>query len=274
MFSPDGNAKRKMTKEQIKLYLRKIGMDFPILPTIDNLKILQSNHMQHIPFENLDQLAGKITSLAHNDLFDKLIKSQRGGIGLELNALYCWLLESLGFSVTSFAARGMDPRKDIPAKLHRVPCVDLGGKKYITDIGTCRESPRMPLLLEEDIEQNDGICVYKITKSTEFGRLLSQNIAGRGWQPLYCFTEEPQLDEDFSPACFFCDQHPASSLNKSNIISIFTADMNIAIAGDTLRYYKNGRAVKNIPIENKPQMNKALASVFNIVIGCAKHAGD
>jgi arylamine N-acetyltransferase len=272
MFSHSSTAKEKMTTEQINLYLRKIGVDSPVSLTFEDLKTLQTNHMQHIPFENLDQLAGKITSLAHDDLFDKIIRAQRGGIGLELNALYCWLLVSIGFSAASFAARLMDPREDIPAKLHRVLCVELDGKKYMTDVGMDRESPRMPLLLEEDTEQNDGISVYKFTKNAEFGWLLSQNIAGRGWQPLYCFTEEPQFDEDFAPACFFCDQHPASSLNKSNRISIFTADMNIVIAGDTLRYYKNGRAVKNVPIENKPQMSKALASVFNIVIGCAKHA--
>ena len=41
-------------------------------------------------------------------MFAKIIMKNRGGICFELNGLYNWLLESLGYKVTSYAARFID----------------------------------------------------------------------------------------------------------------------------------------------------------------------
>lgn len=90
----------KMTEEQIKIYLDRLGLSGPVTLDLDGLTRLQQAHQQAVAFENLDILAGRPISLDHEALFDKLILRRRGGVCAELNTLYNWLLWSLGFQVT------------------------------------------------------------------------------------------------------------------------------------------------------------------------------
>ena len=89
---------KPMTKEQIKEYLHKLQLaDFEPKPDLATLQKLHDAHLKFIPYDNFDCLNSKITSLKREDMFDKLILHNRGGICFELNGIYAWLLESLGF---------------------------------------------------------------------------------------------------------------------------------------------------------------------------------
>lgn len=97
---------RPTKKLQIEQYLRKLQLnDFEPTVNLATLTKLQDAHLKYIPYENFDCLNGKITSLKRQDMFNKVIMHNRGGICFELNGLYNWLLESLGFDVTSYSAR-------------------------------------------------------------------------------------------------------------------------------------------------------------------------
>lgn len=66
-----------MPPEQILRYLDRIGLRdaVPPPPTLETLRRLQSAHLLHVPYENLDLLRGAITSLEHGALFEKSWKS-------------------------------------------------------------------------------------------------------------------------------------------------------------------------------------------------------
>ena len=86
---------RPMKKLQIQQYLRKLQLnDFEPAVNLATLTKLQYAHLKYIPYENFDSLNGKITSLKRQDMFNKVIMHNRGGICFELNGLYNWLLES------------------------------------------------------------------------------------------------------------------------------------------------------------------------------------
>ena len=95
--------------------------------------------MKYVPYENLDILSGRLTSLEHDDMFAKIIMKNRGGICFELNGLYNWLLESLGYKVTSYAARFIDRLEEYQIRRHRVMCIELEDKRYLTDVGVNSE---------------------------------------------------------------------------------------------------------------------------------------
>ena len=97
---------KPMTKEQIKQYLHKLQLEnFTPRADLATLQKLHDAHLKYIPYDNFDCLNSKITSLRRDKMFDKLILHNRGGICFELNGLYAWLLESLGFNFVSFAGR-------------------------------------------------------------------------------------------------------------------------------------------------------------------------
>ena len=125
-----------MNHWQLCQYLRKLHLPQVVPPPdLATLKLLQDAHLKYVPYENLDILSGRLTSLEHDDMFAKIIMKNRGGICFELNGLYNWLLESLGYKVTSYAARFIDRLEEYQIRRHRVMCIELEDKRYLTDVG-------------------------------------------------------------------------------------------------------------------------------------------
>ena len=256
---------RPMKKLQIEQYLRKLQLnDFEPAVNLATLTKLQDAHLKYIPYENFDCLNGKITSLKRQDMFNKVIMHNRGGICFELNGLYNWLLESLGFDVTSYSARFIDKMETYQLRRHRVMCVALGEKRYLTDVGVNSESPRVPLEIVEGLIQSDGISQYKFTRSEFWGWLLWQKERGKIWKRLFGFTEEPQIDKDFITASFWCDAHPDSPFIKSKKLSIFREDCNITIRGNYLKFYLGGRVKYRYKINTGAELKEILWEYFGI----------
>ena len=256
---------RPMKKLQIQEYLRKLQLnDFEPAVNLATMTKLQDAHLKYIPYENFDCLNGKITSLKRQDMFDKVIMHNRGGICFELNGLYNWLLESLGFDVTSYSARFIDKMETYQLRRHRVMCVTLGEKRYLTDVGVNSESPRVPLEIVEGLIQSDGISQYKFTRSEFWGWLLWQKERGKIWKRLFGFTEEPQIDKDFITASFWCDAHPDSPFIKSKKLSIFREDCNITIRGNYLKFYLGGRVKYRYKINTGAEVKEILWEYFGI----------
>lgn len=256
---------RPMKKLQIEQYLRKLQLnDFEPTVNLATLTKLQDAHLKYIPYENFDCLNGKITLLKRQDMFNKVIMHNRGGICFELNGLYNWLLESLGFDVTSYSARFIDKMETYQLRRHRVMCVTLGDKRYLTDVGVNSESPRVPLEIVEGLIQSDGISQYKFTRSEFWGWLLWQKERGKIWKRLFGFTEEPQIDKDFITASFWCDAHPDSPFIKSKKLSIFREDCNITIRGNYLKFYLGGRVKYRYKINTGAELKEILWEYFGI----------
>ena len=256
---------RPMKKLQIQQYLRKLQLnDFELAVNLATLTKLQDAHLKYIPYENFDCLNGKITSLKRQDMFNKVIMHNRGGICFELNGLYNWLLESLGFDVTSYSARFIDKMETYQLRRHRVMCVALGDKRYLTDVGVNSESPRVPLEITEGLIQSDGISQYKFTRSEFWGWLLWQKERGKIWKRLFGFTEEPQIDKDFITASFWCDAHPDSPFIKSKKLSIFREDCNITVRGNYLKFYLGGRVKYRYKINTGAELKEILWEYFGI----------
>jgi arylamine N-acetyltransferase len=260
-----------MNDQQIASYLDRLHMTIGPGPDLASLRKLQGQHLMCILYENLDSLDGRITSLSHERLFSKIIDGHRGGICFELNSLYNWLLESLGFQMTSYAARFIDEDDEIQMRRHRVLCAHIDDRRYLTDVGVNSESPRMPLLMEAGAVQSDGLDDYRLTKDDFWGWLLWQKEPGKDWRRLYGFTEEPQMDFDFVMPCVFCDLHPLSPINKTLKASIFTEDTNITIRDGRLEHYRHGEVQERIPIPDVDRLQHILRDVFGIEYeGCLR----
>ena len=76
-----------LSPEQLKQYLARLEIDPPQKLDLEYLSHLQFAHMTHIPYDNLDILAGKLTSLNRETLYHKIIEGKRGGICSEINTL-------------------------------------------------------------------------------------------------------------------------------------------------------------------------------------------
>src|SRR3954447_25028309 len=89
---------------EIDAYLKRIAYRGSREPTVETLRQLHRAHLLAVPFENLDIPLGNPIVLSVPSFYDKIVERRRGGFCYELNGLFAWLLEQLGFHVELLSA--------------------------------------------------------------------------------------------------------------------------------------------------------------------------
>jgi arylamine N-acetyltransferase len=90
--------------------------------------------MLTVPFENLDIPLGHPIVLSLPSFYDKIVRRRRGGFCYELNGLFGWLLEQLGFAVLMLSAlvfHGVPPGPEFD---HLVLLIEME-ERLIADVG-------------------------------------------------------------------------------------------------------------------------------------------
>jgi len=254
------------TKEQIEKYFEKIKFDGNTDKSLDNLTRLQKGHLFNIPYETIDQMNGVPLSLEPEDVYNKIILGNRGGYCFETQGLLCYLLRSLGYDVVQYAGRFMNEPDVIQMRRHRILIVTLRQKKYLCDVGMRAETSRVPLELTDGLVQTDGVGLYRFESDGFYGHVLYQKLPDKQWKPLYAFTEEVQIDDDFVMPSFYCEKHPDSPFNKILKIAIYTEDSNLNIVDNEYKVYKMGKCVEEHIIESKEEALIMLKEKFGIVV--------
>lgn len=227
------NENYHLQEHEVEQYLHKIGMTYPLAPTIDNLKELQCNHLATIPYENINILYHVPISLDGKDLFKKIILENRGGFCFELNALYQWLLKALGYTVSSYYTRLLAVPEEEQLERHRLLKVDFENISYITDVGIRSESPRYALRFVENEIQTDGISEYRFVRDECYGWIFEQRKHEKDWSPIFAFSAFSLYEKDYIMPAFFCEKHPDSPFLKGPQMSIFPKGKHITIANQT-----------------------------------------
>lgn len=125
----------RATPEAVAAYCARIGFDGEARPDLATLKALHRLHLQAIPWENLDVQLGRPVGRDPRAAFAKLVGARRGGWCFEMNGLFGWILEAIGFRVTRLAGAVM--REQVGDEMignHLVLIVELD-RPWIADVG-------------------------------------------------------------------------------------------------------------------------------------------
>ena len=248
--------------EQITAYLRRIGYTGTPKLDFNTLHDLQRLHLQTIPYENLDIMRDIPLSLKVEDIYDKIVRRNRGGYCFELNALFAWLLQNLGFGVVTYMARFLRDETEIPMRRHRVLKVTCAQGDYLCDVGVGGVVPRMPLpLITGKVSEQYGEK-YVLEKDDFLGYVLYE-WRRDAWRRLYSFTEEPQLEQDFIGISFFCEKYPESFFRTMDMVHIFTEDGRKSVAGREVRLFSPD-GVKVLQPANEAAYHELLQTHFGI----------
>lgn len=199
-------------------YLDRISYDGPLDISAENLATLQEHHLHAVPFENLDVLRRTPLSLEIEPLFDKIVMRRRGGYCFELNALFGWLLRELGYPVEDLIARfWFDHQSPPPKPRHQALKVEVGDASYLCDVGMGGGIvPLRPIQMVEGLEQQQGDECYRLERNPAYGWILCE-FKNDKWSKVYSFTEEPQLQNDFMMATYWCENAPDSFFTKEAV---------------------------------------------------------
>lgn len=120
----------------IDAYLERIAYAGPVQPDLATLTALHRAHLRTIPYENLDVQLSRPVTIERAPIFEKIVTGKRGGWCYEMNGLFGWALDQLGFRVTRSAGAVMrEVNGAASVGNHLVLKVDLEEGTYLADVG-------------------------------------------------------------------------------------------------------------------------------------------
>jgi len=202
----------------VQKYLNRIGFKGETEVSLACLTKLQNCHQRSVPFENLDIFTERKKVLSYEILYEQIVTKKRGGWCHELNGLFSWLLNQLGFNVQLISAQYFDQDKQEFCKVfdHMVIIIQLEDQKYLSDVGlgNIRE-PLDPIRITQEIIQSQVCADYKVSRSEGWWLLaykdrdvvghhredMNKVVSDETWITMFKFDEVPRSLEDFQERC-------------------------------------------------------------------------
>ncbi len=247
-------------------YFRRIGHAGPREPTLATLAAIQARHVAAIPFENLDPLLGRPVLLDLPSLQAKLVAGKRGGYCFEQNLLLRAVLEALGFRVNGLAGRVRwmaPPERPLGPRAHMLLRVDLPEGPHIADVGFGARLLDAPLRLEPDVEQETPSARYRFSVTPD-GVFALSTLLPTGWQLMYLFSLEPQVQADYEMGNWFTSTHPQMWFRKSLIIERLTPQSRYTLSNLRLVEQRRDELVRERTIADARELEQVLDEVFGV----------
>lgn len=210
-------------------YLRRIGVDDDVAPSAETLRRLHVAHLRTVPFENLDIHRDRPIRLDQAAFFEKIVNERRGGYCYELNGLFGWLLEEIGFTVTLLSAGVYEEEADRfgPDGDHLCLLVE-GDQRWLADVGF-GASFLEPLPLADGAENVDGSSAYRLEENGDEWTLWSRD-AAKDRVPQYRFTLRARRLYDFTYANHYMQTSPESHFTQKQICTRSTPEGRTTIS--------------------------------------------
>ncbi|TKH43475.1 arylamine N-acetyltransferase [Paenibacillus terrae] len=254
-----------MTKEEIKAYLNRIGIEDILPPTQSYLFELHKAHVKHLSWQTVDIFAGKPAAIGFQESV-QLILQGRSGYCFHLNGAFSALLHSLGYKVFLHRAGvqplGAEPRIN---SFHLGLTVNLLNEQHedevwIVDVGL-GDMPYEPVPLRMGTYEQAPLQ-YKVTES---------GVVANGWR-LEHDSLASFVGVDYDPAVvrdleeFMPKHHFYSRSVDSPWFNLFLIRQRQALETNELRgciWKKHGlNGLEKIELDHKSQWLEVLADVF------------
>ncbi|MFE8694978.1 arylamine N-acetyltransferase [Cytobacillus sp. FJAT-53684] len=225
----------------VQAYLKRISVEKEEQLTLEYLAKLQKNHMENIPFENLDVTRKVEIKLITDRFYEKVMGNGRGGFCYELNGLFQQLLTKLGYRSHLIACTVKKLEGWAKADTHAAIIVNLD-QPYLVDVGF-GDSVRQPVPLTGE-ERIDVSGTYRVAQTEQESYDLQRFDDENHWKTLYRFTNDVKSIKDFDEGCLYNQTSPDSTFTHGDIVTIATEDGRITLSGLNVTQTKNGQKVK------------------------------
>ncbi|KAF5904414.1 arylamine N-acetyltransferase, pineal gland isozyme NAT-10-like, partial [Clarias magur] len=144
-------------------YFRRIGFSGVYeKPDLATLRTIHKLHVMSIPFENLSIHCGERNTMDLQIIYEKIVRSPRGGWCCENNLLFSWVLREMGYKCTTLGSKVFKTSKNDfgPLDEHLINMVEIDDKPYIADVSygmSCQMWYPLEMISGKDQEQLAGI---------------------------------------------------------------------------------------------------------------------
>lgn len=266
-----------MTDLQKYLFLR-LGIPVKEKVLFEDLPEILFRMGKILPYENLDVMEQSTKNISRENLIEKLLLRQRGGLCYELNSLLYYFLIDCGFDVYKVAGTIYDlkDKKWKPDDGHVIIIMTHENQKYIIDGGFASHLPLYPVPFSgEIISSQTGkyrICKQETLKGTYILQMKKGNNGEtadflgseptNAWKIGYTFTLEKISEAKVNEIQRIIVEHKESPFNKGHIICKLNDTGHVSLTKQSFTETCRGKKIKQSITEE--EYNKILIDVFGI----------
>ncbi|XP_061567071.1 arylamine N-acetyltransferase, pineal gland isozyme NAT-10-like [Cololabis saira] len=250
------------------------------------LTVIHRLHVMSIPFENLSIHCGERNVVELEAIFNKIVRSGRGGWCLESNILFGWVMREMGYDTTTLVSRVFNKILDdfASGEDHILFRVIIDGKPYIADVSFGMSSQvwePLELISGKDQPQGPGIFrlvdrgdMWVLEKTARKPEVVNPEFAKSSLvdrqltKQIYCFTLEPRQAEHFIERNQALQTDPTSLFTNKSICSLQTPAGFKALVGWTYSEvtYKPEEGVDVLDMRDitDEEMDQVLREQFNV----------
>lgn len=244
-------------------YLKRIDYSDVIDVTDKVLTSLHKKHVFQIPFENLDVYYKRTFNLDIGRVYQKVVNSRRGGFCYELNLLFNWLLNEIGFSSRVIASRIFNEDGTVGPEFDHMSIYVKTGKEFLLDVGY-GDLFVTPLEIKEGV-QFDGRNYFQIDKWNKNEYLILMSSDAISFSKKYTFSLDLVNISDFDSICLDKQTNANSYFVKNVVCTRPTETGRVTIFNDKL-IEKNGELRTEIAIQSDENFTRCLKDKFGIEI--------
>ncbi len=241
-------------------YLTRIGYTGPRQATREVLFTLHRAHLLSIPYENLDIHLGERLTLDFEQIFDKIVRRQRGGWCYEMNSLFAWALRELGFDVHLLSGVvNPSSRDEYAVRDHLILLVkSVEGSNYIADVGF-GNAFLYPLPFGEGVYTQGGFTFGFCRSDDGYWHFTNQQYSKAG----FVFNLQPYQLSDFGERCHWLQTAPESKFVRMTVCHKMFDDRIITLRG-ALLYTTTANAMTEHTVQSHDEFVAVLNEIFGL----------
>lgn len=234
------------------LFRQRIGIPENEELTFEKLDDLLEKTATTIPFENLRVLSASAENINKEQIMDKILVRNEGGLCYELNtALYFFLLEN-GFDVELVRGVVYDHTAQAWGSIGRTHIAILlvhDGNTYLVDTGFGGNLPLTPVpLTGETVRSYNGEFRVKNENSDHGNYMLQVKLKHKDphWKIGYAFHSKQLMGDvsELNEVQQIIREHPKSHFNKSPLITKLMKNGSITLTDTSFTQWIDGEMTK------------------------------
>ncbi|MBJ8051023.1 arylamine N-acetyltransferase [Bacillus cereus] len=258
-----------------KQFFARLNIEEKETVSFEGLPSIMYAMSQSVPFENLNILENNFTEISKENLEQKILLNNRGGLCYELNPAMYYFLKDSKFDVHLVSGTVYNNANSIWAvdSGHIATVLKYHTELYLIEVGFGSYLPLAPVPFSGEVVHSitgdyricketteKGNYILEMRKNNEFLDQSSTN----DWTVGYAFHLEEVNVEKANAAQKIIVEHEGSPFNKVPLIVKLTEDGHASLTKDSLTIAKNGKKTKETVTEE--QYKNLLHSTFGITL--------
>ena len=241
-------------------YLKTIGLESPLPPTLDTLRRLHVAHLRTFLFENLEiQRHGSVRTDVES--IERKFLGGAGGYCFEQNTLFAAVLREIGFRVDTILGRVGPPGNRFLN--HLLLRVEIDGRPWLADVGFGAEGILEPIPIVDGARDVQAGISYALRREGHHW-MLTMQCGDITWE-MYEFGDAPHTPADIALANYYTSTHPESAFRRKLTIQRVTAEERLILRPTVITRYRDGVRT-DIPID-RSQVRAKARELFGIDLG-------